>query len=87
MWTGGIGSPVTESFAVTTDNMGNSYITGNTNTTDFPVFSSGSAYTQPFGGGLGLGGDVFIVKFDEDGARLWATFDGGRHRFRNCDNC
>lgn len=50
----------------------NIVITGQTESTNFPV--SKDAYQQKYGGGAF---DVFLVKFNSSGTRLWSTLFGG----------
>ena len=62
--------------SICTDNSGNLYVTGQTRSTDFPIQTLTGAYNQTTSGGA-YSGDAFILKFNSDGARLWATFYGG----------
>ena len=77
---GGDGSDVV--YSIATDNGGNLFVTGNTNSINFPTYNpGGSAY---FDGTCGTDGncnsalsDAFILKFSNLGVRLWATYYGG----------
>ncbi len=56
------------------DDAGNIYVTGGTESSNFPV-TSGS-YDATFNSGT-RNHDVFVAKFDSSGNRVWATFVGG----------
>jgi gliding motility-associated-like protein len=68
---GGYGSE--ESSSITCDKSGNIFITGYTNSPDFPVQSANTYFNKTLNGLY----DVFILKFDNNGNRLWATLYGG----------
>ena len=62
--------------AITTDNNGDVYITGNTQA-NFPTMNNAGAniYNQAsYGGG---NSDAFLVRFDNNGVRKYATYLGG----------
>jgi hypothetical protein len=65
------GSRVDSIRDVATDKEGNIYITGGTESPDFPTTSG--AYDRTFNGWH----DVFVAKFDGYGKLLWSTFLGG----------
>lgn len=65
------GNDVDECFGIDGDKDGNVYISGYTQSTDFP--SSPGAFQT----GLNANYDSYIFKFDSIGQRLWATYYGG----------
>ncbi|MBL7893195.1 MAG: SBBP repeat-containing protein [Bacteroidia bacterium] len=67
------GSSTEEGYAIATDNSNNIFITGHTQSANFPVCNSCPGYFD----GVNNGDDVFILKFSNTGVRLWATFYGG----------
>ena len=71
---GGSGGDFISSICV--DSHDNIYITGSSGTTDFPLQQLAGAYWQ--GNSVG-GGDIVILKFNNLGVRLWATYYGGNN--------
>ncbi len=69
--------------SIALDSAGNAYVTGFTNSTDFPVFPSTGAVVQGgYGGGGGsfrffAVGDAFVAKFASTGKLVWSTYLGG----------
>lgn len=59
--------------ALCSDGNNNIFITGVTSSVDFPTLNSGTY----FDGSINGNEDGFILKFDNDGNRLWATYVGG----------
>lgn len=55
------------------DANGNVYITGTTDATLSSIFSTSGSHQPNFSGGV----DSYLVKFDNNGQRLWGTFYGG----------
>ena len=68
------GSSFEQASSICVDSQDNIYITGVTESSDFPTFQLTGAYWQPSFGGLI---DNIILKFDNMGVRLWATNYGG----------
>ncbi len=57
---------------VVCDAAGNVFVSGITNSPNFPLQNAGTYYQAS-----GLGNDLFILKFDNTGTRLWGTCYGG----------
>ncbi|MFW9888582.1 MAG: SBBP repeat-containing protein [Candidatus Thorarchaeota archaeon] len=63
-----------ESHSIAVDSSDNAYVTGHTNSPDFPMVN---AYNSTYGGGE-TWGDCFVFKFSADGSTLlYSTFVGG----------
>ncbi|HEY7543548.1 MAG TPA: SBBP repeat-containing protein, partial [Blastocatellia bacterium] len=69
------GSGNDEGHAIALDSSGNVYITGLTNSTNYPT---ASAFQPVFGGGVGTAGDAFVTKLNATGnALVYSTYLGG----------
>ncbi len=65
------GGESTEIRDITVDRKGSIYVTGGTESADFPT--TPGVYDRSFNGGL----DAFVMKLTADGKILWATYLGG----------
>lgn len=63
-------------YSVVADLNGNIFISGYTNSVNFPLQNAGTYFQGTFGGGWD---DIYILKFDNIGNRLWATYFGGNN--------
>ena len=81
LWATYFGGPQAEgAFSCAVEANGTVYLAGETRSAS-GIASSG--YQNTYGGGVG---DAFLVKFDSNGARLWATYYGGagNENHRSC---
>ncbi|MFZ4400626.1 MAG: SBBP repeat-containing protein [Bacteroidales bacterium] len=63
-----------DGYSICSDVYDNIYITGYTDSQDFPIQQLSGAYNQTVFAG---GADIFILKFNSLGQRQWATYYGG----------
>jgi hypothetical protein len=66
--------------SICADNQNNIYITGETYSSDFPVQQLVGTYNQSTSSVAPYDNDVFILKFNSQGQRLWATYYGSNGR-------
>ena len=81
-WSTSYGGSVEETaYGVCTDQSGNIFVTGATNSSNFPRLNpGGGAYMQTMvNANASVFEDAFILKFNSVGVRLWATFYGGNN--------
>jgi hypothetical protein len=71
---GGSNQDAEVTFALTTDNGNNVYITGNALSTDLPTTPGSHQLAKA---GSTTTNDAFITKYNTDGNRLWTTYYGG----------
>ncbi|MEO0208992.1 MAG: SBBP repeat-containing protein [candidate division WOR-3 bacterium] len=74
------GNDFDEARSITTDDNGNVFLTGKTKSTNFPTQNAGGYFDGTCGTDGNCNGgyyDAFILKFDNSGQRLWATYYGG----------
>jgi len=63
------GSGIDQGLAISSDNTGAVVVAGFTSSNDFPTTLSGN--------GTGIAGDGFLIKLDDNGDQVWATYYGG----------
>lgn len=66
------GSTIENGSMITTDKANNVWIVAETESDDLPVEDAGTYYEDIFSSS----GDIFILKFDKNGNRIWATYYG-----------
>lgn len=83
------GTDDSEGNAITTDSSGNVFVVGNTEATNIPVapLDSLSYFQGTYGGSVNGGwlGDLFLLKFTNNGQLLWATYFGGSANDKGVD--
>jgi len=63
--------------AIAVDGSGNAYVTGETNSTNFPINFPGGPSIPIIQASNGGGGDAFVTKFGPTGAQIYSTYLGG----------
>jgi len=71
---GGTSSTTNSTPGVASDNSGNIYVIGFTNTNNFPIQNLAGSYNQPASGG---GQEMVMMRFTPTGALSWSTYYGG----------
>ena len=69
------GNGVDGAYAIACGNNGNVYVTGRTNSANFPIHSWAGAYIDSSNGGSY---DAYIVRFSDTGLLTWSTYTGRR---------
>ncbi len=77
LWATYYGGSASESCSVGVDQFNNIFLYGESSSPNFPLQNAGTYFDGTYGLSLGFSQDAVIVKFDENGNRLWATYFGG----------
>jgi hypothetical protein len=70
VWTVQVGGALDEASAIATDTLGNVYVAGSTQSSEFPTMNAMQAR-------LGGGRDAFLAKLNSEGKILYSTYFGG----------
>jgi hypothetical protein len=68
------GSSFDDGFGIAVDQSGHVYVTGETNSHDFPILN---AFQPRYGGSAGGPGDAFVTSLDAAGQPVYSTYLGG----------